>query len=353
MNFNSKAARTRRNDVLLIAGFLVSAATVFLASPLRGWAAVCFHRSPYGSLLTLICLSEAAVIALLANPLRRFVDLYAQRSPYCSIIDSLKAYGVRFEQLRIRNRIRGAIRRLQKDPSGIELWETPKGRFWTSDGSENLTILLAEQERRVYGGEVRNGDIVLDCGANIGVYTREALRMGAKLVVAIEPVPETAECLRRNVAEEISAGRVVIYQKGVWNRDEQMRFWGRGVGASVCWKTDNPEESRVLSLTTIDQIVSELQLEMVDVIKMDVEGAEAQALSGANGTLAKYKPSLAIAGYHRIADAESIPSVVSQAFAGYEMRIGSYYSPGGLRPEVLFFHAAVRPEVGSERVFAS
>jgi FkbM family methyltransferase len=38
--------------------------------------------------------------------------------------------------------------------------------------------------------------VVLDCGANVGVHTREALERGAKLVVAIEPAPERmALCL--------------------------------------------------------------------------------------------------------------------------------------------------------------
>ena len=47
----------------------------------------------------------------------------------------------------------------------------------------------AAQDLRDRRADVRAGDIVLDCGANIGVYTRVALNRGAKLVVAIEPAP--------------------------------------------------------------------------------------------------------------------------------------------------------------------
>jgi len=67
---------------------------------------------------------------------------------------------------------------------------------------------------------VRSGDVVLDCGANVGVYTRDALDSGAKLVVAIEPAPENIECLRRNFAPEVAAGRVIVYPKGVWDKDD-------------------------------------------------------------------------------------------------------------------------------------
>jgi hypothetical protein len=58
------------------------------------------------------------------------------------------------------------------------------------------------------------------CGAHIGVYIREALSLGAKLVVAVEPALENLECLRRNFATEIAAGRVIVYPKGVWDREE-------------------------------------------------------------------------------------------------------------------------------------
>ena len=72
-------------------------------------------------------------------------------------------------------------------------------------------------------GAVRPGDVVLDCGANVGVYTRHALEAGARLVVAIDPAPENIECLRRNFSEEIKAGRVVVYPKGVWDKDEVLQ----------------------------------------------------------------------------------------------------------------------------------
>ena len=60
------------------------------------------------------------------------------------------------------------------------------------EGVKVLAILLAQQDRDIYGDDrlgVRQGDIVFDCGAHMGVYTRKALSAGAKLVVAVEPTP--------------------------------------------------------------------------------------------------------------------------------------------------------------------
>jgi hypothetical protein len=40
------------------------------------------------------------------------------------------------------------------------------------------------------------------------------------LVVAIEPSPANLECLRRNMSREIASGRVIVYPKGVWDRED-------------------------------------------------------------------------------------------------------------------------------------
>ena len=60
-------------------------------------------------------------------------------------------------------------------------------------------------------------------------------------------------------------------------------------------------------MTTVDAFVAENGLERVDVIKLDVEGAEMQALEGAAATLAHRRPRLAISVYHRPEDLFSIP----------------------------------------------
>ena len=49
----------------------------------------------------------------------------------------------------------------------------------------------------------RPGDVVMDCGANFGVYTKYALSKGAAWVIAIELAPEDIECLRRNLRKEV------------------------------------------------------------------------------------------------------------------------------------------------------
>src|SRR6202008_4958913 len=103
-------------------------------------------------------------------------------------------------------------------------WNTSFGEFWVPAAGDALFYDLGEQKRNIYGTGIRRGDVVLDAGANVGVFTRKALWAGAAKVIAIEPGPENLECLRRTFAAEIADGRVVIYPKGVWDKDDVLKL---------------------------------------------------------------------------------------------------------------------------------
>ena len=141
--------------------------------------------------------------------------------------ESMEAGALSVSQVREFEKVHGKTKPIQKEAGGYTLFETPAGSYWMASGSQNpLERELAEQRRRIYGkdgnkGE-RRGDIVLDCGANVGMYAKTALASGARLVVAIEPAPENLECLRRNLAREIAAGKVIVYPKGVWDKDDTL-----------------------------------------------------------------------------------------------------------------------------------
>jgi FkbM family methyltransferase len=203
---------------------------------------------------------------------------------------------------------------------------------------------LAEQATKVYG-EGRDGvqprDVVLDCGANVGVFTREALADGARLVVAVEPAPENIECLRRNFPDEIGKGRVIVVSKGVWNKDDilPLRIDAGNSARNSFVGSFGPALAEVkVPLVTIDELAAELKLERVDFIKLDIEGAEKQALAGAKNTLAKYHPRLAIAMEHLADDPVRIPQVLAAEAPDYRVICGDCVDEiTHIRPDVLYF----------------
>ncbi len=189
---------------------------------------------------------------------------------------------------------------------------------------------------------VEPGDIVLDCGANAGVYTRTALRRGARLVVAIDPAPQAIECLRRNLKDEIASGRVIIYGKGVWNEEATLELSQSANLASTASSVviDRGLAGPVVQLTTIDKLVDELNLERVDFIKMDIEGAERQALQGAAKTIAEFHPKLAIALEHYPTDPDTIPALIDELYAGYRRELSECVNVNGsIQPDVVFLQS--------------
>ncbi len=284
----------------------------------------------------------AAVLAVATNA-KRFASGVFDRSPLCGYSEVWAAFRDGANRRQFSQQLRTASRRLWEGGDGFDLWQTPKGAWWVpAYESHVLYGLLTEQEQNIYGSGghgVRPGDIVLDCGAHIGVFTVTALRAGAARVVAIEPGPEALTCLRENLAKEIAAGRVIVYPKGVWSKDDSLILSAddSSAGRSVMRRSRETRGLVRVPLTTIDKIVAELQLERVDFIKMDIEGAEVTAREGARGTHARFKPRLAIAGYHNRDDAVTIPAAVLKAYSGYRFECGPCRGPLAWRPEVLFF----------------
>jgi FkbM family methyltransferase len=181
----------------------------------------------------------------------------------------------------------------------------------------------------------------LDCGANVGVTIHEELAAGAKTVVAIEPAPENLECIRRNYPSEIASGRVIVVPKGVWDKEDflTLRVDPKNSAAdSFVIQRQGAVDLEKVPLTTIDKLVAELQLPQVDYIKLDIEGAEPRALTGAKETLAKYKPRISIAAYHEPDHPKVIPEIIHAARADYQMHCGPCAETEfSIRPDVLYF----------------
>ncbi|MBL8235503.1 MAG: FkbM family methyltransferase [Bryobacterales bacterium] len=74
----------------------------------------------------------------------------------------------------------------------------------------------------------------------------------------------------------------------------------------------------LLPLTTIDKMVGELGLTKVDYIKMDIEGAERQAIAGGAETIRRFRPRMSIATENLDDDYLKVPEAVRAVRADYK-----------------------------------
>lgn len=115
--------------------------------------------------------------------------------------------------------------------------------------------------------------------------------------------------------------KVIIIGKGTWHTAERLSFSGSGTAGGV---TAEKSET-VIQVDSIDNVVKEA----VDFIKMDIEGAEYQALLGAESAIKKHHPILAICVYHKRDDLIKIPNLIQMLGEGYRYYLRAY-SPHSL-----------------------
>ena len=102
---------------------------------------------------------------------------------------------------------------------------------------------------------------------------------------------------------------MIVYPKGVWDKDDFLTLNidpHNSAADSLLIQREGSHAVKV-PLTTIDKLVAELKLERVDFIKMDIEGAEMDAILGAKQLIRAYQPALAISVYHTPSHIWEIP----------------------------------------------
>ncbi|MFN2601742.1 MAG: FkbM family methyltransferase [Gemmatimonadaceae bacterium] len=142
---------------------------------------------------------------------------------------------------------------------------------------------------------LRDGDICLDVGANIGALSLSmAHRVGARgKVVAFEPGRVPFERLKQNV-ELSGAHNVEPHELGLAEKPGEM-FWaleeGENSGNGSLSPLDGQMVVKVMRLDACDAIK---KLPRIDFIKIDVEGMELEVITGAMGTIERHHPSMLI-----------------------------------------------------------
>lgn len=149
--------------------------------------------------------------------------------------------------------------------------------------------------------KVKEGDVVLDAGANCGhlsIFFSKIVGQNGK-VYAFEPDKYNVEKIESNKKlNKDLYDNIKIEDLLLWNKNELIDFQESGtVGSSAVWMP-NKENCIKKQAITIDDWVKNNDIQKLDFIKMDIEGAEIEALEGCIETINKLKPNFAIASYH-------------------------------------------------------
>ena len=175
---------------------------------------------------------------------------------------------------------------------GSKLGAGPEGLcgVWRKDQYFPQDIFrLSDREVFVDGGAYTGDTLLAFIRKTKGEYER---------CYAFEPAPENLAKLN-SLAEKQRFRDVSVIGKGLWSMAETLRFAAaEGLAGSAISRAGNTS----IAVDSVDNVAPDATF-----IKLDVEGAELEALKGAAGTIKRNRPKLAVCLYHRPGDLFEIP----------------------------------------------
>ena len=133
-------------------------------------------------------------------------------------------------------------------------------------------------------------------------------------IYLFEPEPHFLKKARENL--KAFAG-IYFFEKGLSDKKATVHFTSKGLASYI----DSNGETEIETDTLDNCISAETK---IDFIKMDIEGGESAAISGAAQTIKKSRPALAICVYHKPDDFWKIPEQVLSISSGYSIYMRHY-----------------------------
>jgi FkbM family methyltransferase len=153
-----------------------------------------------------------------------------------------------------------------------------------------------------------DGQTILDAYKNFGKM---------KTAIAYEPDPQNIKLIKNKIKGLNIADQIFFIPCGVWSKTELLKF-SSGGGESSAIKAHGDIMIQCLSL---DETLLNVE---IGYIKMDIEGAEMEALIGAEKIIKKYKPTLAICLYHKPDHLFAIPLLIHSYNSDYKFAVRSH-----------------------------
>jgi len=164
---------------------------------------------------------------------------------------------------------------------------------------------------------------MIDCGAFTGDTYRTIRESGAifESYVALEPDPQNFKMLSGFFREAAVEHPVTLLPCGAWSTSEALRFnAGSGDGSHI-----DSAGSHFIQAVALDEALPTYR---PNFIKMDIEGAEPEAISGSNDLIVRNRPYMAVASYHRPDHLWGLLLQINALDLGYRFRIRYHWFTG-------------------------
>lgn len=192
-------------------------------------------------------------------------------------------------------------------------------------GKSNYTCLSTYHQYLHPIVNPKKNDVIIEGGIGSLPNTTKLFskQIGAKgKIYAFEPVPDMFETALTHTNK---IDNIVLEKLGLWHKKDTMDIIlaaDSSTFRSIELFKGNPTVK--CNLVTIDEYCAEKKIEKVNLIKMDIEGAEQNALNGAMRVIQENKPKLQVCLYHSLKDFIDIPISTIEKNLGYKLYIGNH-----------------------------
>lgn len=132
-----------------------------------------------------------------------------------------------------------------------------------------------------YGCVLEDGDVVVDIGANIGMFTRRAIEKGASRIISFEPMSLSYSCLVDNVGFQAECHKIAVESNlSIMNFviPDSLSNLGGGSKENFMHDRETAKKEVCLTLGMLDLWEVGLLPDKIDFLKIDCEGGEAQII---------------------------------------------------------------------------
>jgi len=161
-------------------------------------------------------------------------------------------------------------------------------------------------------------EFLIDCGAYTGDSIESFIKFvpNYKGIISFEPIPIFFKTIKDKYGNN---PKIQLINKGVWNKIEKLSFLEDDDASRISTSSIKGK----LEKFSVDVVpIDSLDLhEKITLIKMDIEGAELNALKGASQTILRDKPKLAICIYHSNEDMIQIAEYIHQLCPQYKLYV--------------------------------
>lgn len=173
------------------------------------------------------------------------------------------------------------------------------GVFWPAAPPDILTKEVGQLLGNIGSIDPKN---IIDAGSALGMFTLPAAKTFPDAhIFAFEPSLPERTLFRRNLQLNAIQKRVTLIPYGLWNQDTKLLFRSHGYLSGIAGIADvtntHPANERI-KVRSLDSWWEEQGRPKIDLIKMDIEGSEIEALQGAKVMLANCRPRLLVEAYH-------------------------------------------------------